>query len=338
MQLSKWTGLTKSQILLSIDQTIDMLLNYKYFVLHKSILAFCNYSDAFLNCNTDYTLNLLFRLDRLKVQNPLVIITKSHIPIDIINELLKIENIRLILCLTYSQLPDNIEKGVDHKKLLLNFKNLSEKSFRIVHFWRPIIDINGSIEVINNVLANVTRYCNVSAYNGLNLSPDLNRIYTNSTLLNLGNKLFSSHGEYIPEKSIKVLLDTITKYYPNHSIYKHTSCSISNVLSIPDYNATIYRKDICEHSNCPAKQREICQKSKVIPSEDKVEQLFDDIGYSGSFSINNDRLEICGRINQEDYTYLLHHLNFPIYVYRLDYSRSLRGSIFKDISKRSKQR
>ena len=150
MQMTSWTGV-KPQNVYSITQIVDMLVNNKYFTPHKTVLSFGNQTDAFLHDNIPYTLEFFKLLENCKLRNPVTVVTKKLIPEYFIDQICSLKYVRAIFCLTYSGLPKSVEKGVDPDENCKNFKNLSEKGIRIIHFWRPLIEVNGTAEILENV-------------------------------------------------------------------------------------------------------------------------------------------------------------------------------------------
>jgi hypothetical protein len=137
------------------------------------------------------------------------------------------------------------------------------------------------------------------------------------------------YDEYIPPQVRQNLKRIAAKKYPEYPLYKHTSCAVSNLLNQAEYNATLYNKRICCGSTCPAKQRITCQTANILPNEEKVHALLSNLGKPSDFQITNKHIEIHTTIDQQDYSYLLHNLHYPIKV-KVKLTGIWRGSILRD--------
>lgn len=328
MQMTSWTGV-KPQITYTISEIVDLLLNYKYFIPHQSVISFANQTDSFLQENVPLALEFFDALESQKLRNPLVIVTKKTIPDYFIQKMLSLRYIRPVFFLSYSALPRDIEKGVNPEENRKNFQTLFDNKLRVVHFWRPLLEINGTAAILEEVLDFVVRYSLASVYIGIKLNPHLIPIYDKNRLLNGASGLSEIYGDYIPPGVEKRLRTLAERKYPDYPLYLHTSCAVSLALSIPDYNATVYRDSICKNSECPSWKREICRDARYVPSEDKVASLLSKIGLNCDYKITNDAVYLLCDVNQDDYNFLLHQLNYPLSVKGIGYNRILRGSIFR---------
>jgi len=329
MQITNWTGIRTPEQLYTVDQIIKMLLNNRYFIANSTTLCFGNRTDSFLPSNITYTVNFIKALEQLKLNNPLIIVTKKIIPEDVLQYIQNLEHVKVVFFISYSGLPSHIEKGIKAQDSLNNFVNLKKHNIPAVHFWRPILEINSGSGQIRDVLAFTSKYAIASVYIGLKLSKELNRIYKErDEYFHLPSNL-DDYGEYFPEYAEIRILDIVQSEFPVYPLYKHSSCAISLALGIPDYNATVYKDSICRESQCPSWKRAICENSKIIPEVSNVESLLRRIGSHCRATVTPNHVEIFGELAQEEYVFLLHHLNYPIIAREIKYNLVLRGSIFK---------
>jgi DNA repair photolyase len=326
LRLVDWTGVTP-QKLFSAEEIIRMLQSHHHFIPHKTPLAVGTTTDMFLPENKEISVEIATKLDQFGYTNPLVFITKQLIPLETIIKLKQVQHIRLIFILSYSGLPASIEKGVNPKNNRENFQRLAEYNLSTIHYWRPLIPLNGTDEKINEILDFVVQYARSSIYIGLRHNPALNEIYKNNENLYYPSSRQDKNDEYILPQIEQRLREIATKKYPEYPLYKHTSCAISNLLSQPDYNATLYNKQVCIiNSRCPSGQRAICQNAMRIPSEEEVQSIIDKLGQPLDFIINENYIEIQSAISQQDYSFLMHSLNYPIKA-NIEFTRIWRGSI-----------
>lgn len=328
LQMNEWTR-KKPSVLFTITETVNMLLANKYFIPHKSIVCFGNRTDAFLPSNVDFTLGFLKELEGRQLRNTVVFVTKKMIPISFMSESNKCEYIKVLFCLSYSGLPNNIERGVNTNEVRMNFLNLSKNKLNVIHFWRPILRRNGTPEKVKQMLDFVTQHSIASVFIGLKLHPNLIATYKAFGFLDVPENVYNCYGDYIPSEVENLIRSTAAINYPDYPLYRHTSCAVSLSLSIADYNATVYRKEICNNSNCPTYHRRKCEKASRVPHETKVANLLNRIGVKPDFAIHDSYIQIYSKITQEDYAFLLHQINFPISAKNMVFNRLLHGSIFR---------
>jgi hypothetical protein len=232
--------------------------------------------------------------------------------------------------LSYSGLPASIEKGVNAEDNRKNFELLAEHNLSTIHYWRPLITLNGTDEKINEILDFVVQYASSSIYIGLRYNPVLYELYKRNENLRFPKAYQNQYDEYTPSQIEQKLKKIVAQKYPEYPLYKHTSCAISNLLNQPDYNATLYNKRICLiNSRCPTEQRAICQNAKAIPTEERVRALLSSLEKPLNFRITEKQIEIEGIISQQDYSYLLHNINYPIKT-EIKFTGIWRGSILRD--------
>ena len=326
LRLVDWTGVAP-QKLFSVDEIISMLHSHHYFIPHKTPLAVGTTTDIFLPENKGVAVEIAKKLDQLGYTNPLIFITKQLIPLETIIEFKRIQHVRLIFILSYSGLPASIEKGVNPQNNRENFRQLAEHNLSSIHYWRPLIPLNGTDEKLNEILDFVVQYASSSIYIGLRFNPALNELYKNNEILRFPSTHQNLNDEYILPQIEQRLREIATKKYPEYPLYKHTSCAISNLLNQPDYNATLYNKQVCIiNSRCPSGQRAICQNAKSVPTEEKVQLLIDKLERPLDFHIDENYIEIQGMISQQDFSFLMHNLNYPIKA-NIEFTRIWRGSI-----------
>jgi DNA repair photolyase len=326
MQSTRWTA-TKPEILYIVSEMVEMLIAHRHFVRDETILCFGNQTDPFLPDNVDYTLKFFEALEQRGFNNPLVVVTKKRIPRHFLDRACQLKYVRPIFILSYSGLPKSIERGVNPKENQENFKTLSQLGLCVTHFWRPLIAENGSVEILEEVLELVAQYAMASVYTGLKLNPHFYFTYAKNSHLRLPEELDGQYGDYIPEGVEERLRTLASAKYPNYPMYMHTSCAVSYVLSIPDYTATLYHP-VCKASNCPMWKRRICEGARSSPTRQQTQTLLSHLGLENSFTISDHVIEISGEINQEDYAFLLHCLNYPLKA-QVKHTRNLWGSIFK---------
>jgi DNA repair photolyase len=330
LQLPRWTG-KRPQRLFSPQEAVLRLIAHRYFVENRTVISVGNRTDPFLKSNVDLTLQVLHEFKSRGLRNPICLVTKSPIPEGAIRDIARLRFPRVIIFLSYSGLGHDLEVGVNHDALRRNFRQLSERGIPCVHFWRPILPTNSSEGQIRKMLGFVSEYASSSVVGGLKYCPELRELYKAEPALRIpDNAGLPPYGEWLAAGIERSLQNVLKDNFATYPIYRHTSCAVSKVLGIPDYNATVYRPDVCRASNCPEKQRKVCREGSRAPSEVEVSSWMNRLHLNLSFSLEENKLVVRNPISQEDYIFLLHNINFPIEA-RVVFTNVLHGSIFKGV-------
>jgi DNA repair photolyase len=313
LRIPAWTGRPPRRMY-SVAQTVAHLQASKYFRPGKSIIAIGNTTDAFLPQNVQFTVALIRKLCDVDVGNPICIATKCAIPkgaLDVLKRLQSRQNLRLIIFLSYSGLPATLEPGVDQSALRASFGTLADAGIPTVHFWRPLVPANATADAARSMLTFVSQHCRSSVAVGLKYTPELAELFRGIADLNLPYSASRpSRGTRFPRQLSEPLWELARQEFPQYPLFRHTSCAVSHVLQIPDYNATQYT-DICSHSQCSSAQRAICGGHNP-PTFAEVEAAFHMLGLDVRFSVAKDSVCYEGSLYQEDWVFLVHCLGFPL--------------------------
>jgi len=325
-------GLTQKvpQKLFSPEESVNKLISHLYFIPDKTVICLGNRTDSFLKDNIDFTLRVLLEFEKHSLRNPICIATKSQIPPKFIKNAKTLKYPKLIIFLSYSGLANYLEPGIDFSSLRRNFAVLAEENISIVHFWRPLIPSNTSELQMHDMLAFVSKYAKASVITGLKYGPESRKIFNNHPELRIpDDNILPLYGDWLPPTIEEKLWKIAKTHFSGYPIFKHTSCAVSYILHKPDYNATIYRDDICKVSTCPNSQRRICESAVFKPTIQQVSILLKHLGLDLPFGISEHKIIIRGEISQEDYMFLLHNLNYPIKA-KVKFTNVWHGSIFKE--------
>jgi hypothetical protein len=201
--------------------------------------------------------------------------------------------------------------------------------FPTIHYWRPLLPANTKPDQIRHVLDFVSSIADASVIVGLKLHPALTSVLRYDGGLAIPDHLIDSHGEWLESDVIDTVYAEARQRCPDYPLYRHTSCALSRVLSRPNHTATVFRNDICPPSHCPTVQRAICRGSQAAPSDDQIVSALSDVGIEPVFSRHSDHIRIEESVDQEQFSYLLHSLNFPLRVKSISFTNLYRGDIHK---------
>lgn len=302
----------KPQQVASIDEAIQAVTNYRYFVPETSVVSFGNNTDSFLPENVESTLTFIQKFRSRGYQNPIAIATKTPILETVALELGRKDFSPLLLFVSYSNLGHIVEGGVNHSHIRNNFRTLYEAGVTVLHFWRPLVKINGASEVISEILDLVSPYSRASVCIGLKYSPRLYEMFKETKELVLPSGLQGHSGNYLDEEIISRIVSIAEREHPQYPIYFRTSCAVAYVLGLNDYIA-ILGTEACASSRCPKEQRVICKSRSRIPCHEEIDSVLSRIGLSIPYTVTDEGIEFSDILMQGDYIFLLHNLRSTIH-------------------------
>ncbi len=125
--------------------------------------------------NRKFLLEMLQYCARQELKNPICFVTKCHIPNEVLTELslLKSRGLNIIVYISYSGLCENLERGINRTHVRQNFRRIADVGIPLIHYWRPIIAENATLEIMREVHDYVSRYAECSVATGLKLPIDI---------------------------------------------------------------------------------------------------------------------------------------------------------------------
>lgn len=239
-------------------------------------------SDPFQPDTIDKTMELVELLVERNVEN-IMIITKEMIPIDVVKRIDEINNVgfsamhkertKIFLFVSFSALPQGYENLYkDERIFLLRRLQQHAKNTPKILYARPIIIKDDKIindlekiilasDYVDAVVWSSVRVDdNIKATDPANLLPDAT-----------GSSLHKSH-KRIPDELFQEIESTLINgcVVP---VYRKTSCVISSILGIPDYNCHWSDPHHYGCNNCSPIQFATCQKrSTMVPVFDEYVQ------------------------------------------------------------------
>ena len=286
----------KPNVLVSPEKAVEMLLKSKFYM--KDIpLCLESQSDAFATKeNIEYTKQLLELLFKNNINNPIVFITKCHIPEDFIELIDKYEKEghKFVFFMSYSGLDSTVEVGVDKKVIEENFINLHKYNKTIVHYWRPFLKENSTPEVVERVYNFVKQYAVASIAIGLKITDDIiDNISWNELKANREEALKSDN--VWDKTAYEYIYNDLKNRDDNYPIYQTTSCALGYALGEAD-RKFFYTTSICKECNkCLPEQRERCRKKydnyKEVDKKTVIKLL-----KRFKVEVNEDNIEIKNRI------------------------------------------
>lgn len=274
--------LNKPMTMISPRALIDELENSPLFIPDLTHLSISGTgSDAFVKQNTKNTFEILSILDKKEHKNWVAIVTKSKLSKNDIKVLESFRNIRLVIFVTYSEMPSSIEKVLNETRID-TLRKLKQSSIKSVLYWRPLIEgVNTSVRQLSKVLAVGEKYADAFVISGLRYSDPIS-----SNIKKCGYTLPVIDWEPGQHKTItketrKLILELYQKKKCSKPLFYKSSCAISYFEKQPDYNAHWSKAEKNCPTSCPSSQKNICKEQSLkgyandaanIPSELSREQ------------------------------------------------------------------
>ena len=219
-------------------------------------------SDAFLFENKVRTFKFLSLLDKAGYSNRVIITTKGLIDRNDAENLKKFKNIKPVIFVTYSEMPEGIE-GVSNDQRIKSLKNLKEAGVECILYWRPLIKgVNDSEKQVRKVLDIGIKYANAFVLSGLRLTKEI-RKYMEEKGLRLAKE------DWHPDHKI-ISASTKTKIYQNYQnkkcripLFLKSSCAVSFLEKETDFNAHWSKPEKNCSPFCPYQQKIRCKKQSL---------------------------------------------------------------------------
>ena len=331
---SEHTGITNPQQKFSPRECVEHLLRYPFFAIGKTHIAIGNETDMLHPRNRKYLLELLKEMSIYKINNPIILITKAPLSDNILSRIRTIKGINPIFFLSYSGLGQSHEPNFTDRQFRRNFSLVKQNEFPLVHYWRPLLPKNSSIEAVKEMLSFVSQIADASVFIGLKIHPELTRVITKEGVISVPQELVKQTGEWLSPEVIHRIYNEAKDICPEYPLYRHTSCALAYVLRRPNHTGTIYRKDICLPSHCPGSQRQVCKEAFQIPNKKEIARILSVLNREISFERYSNKILIKGDVNQEEFAFLLHNLNCPIEVNKIKMQNLYHGDIYKGQTKK----
>lgn len=241
------------------SKTLEMVFNSKFYTNSIPICFFTSTDIFATSSNRRYLTSLLHILSDLKIENPLVFITKCSIPYQIIRSFSDMigSGMKVVVYLSYSGLEQALEPNINHAKILDNFVKLHDAGIPVIHYFRPLLPQNSEYEMIRENLEFVSKYAVASVVTGLKIKKNCQRLYTFWPAVLKTPEVYKY--ECVWPEHVKGRLNEIAQDL-GYPLYDTNACALSLALGkIENYG--FYNCDSCRNFNvCPEDQQTLCRQ------------------------------------------------------------------------------
>ncbi|MCR9144199.1 MAG: radical SAM protein [bacterium] len=315
----------RPKALMSDAMAVNALVTHPYFTAHTTPLQLLNRdTDPFLQNVKQHTLAVLRDLDRRSLRNHVLVITRCKINSQDLIQLNMLRHIKLTILFTYSGIENAQIEPHPARAVIESLKTTSsipDRNFRTILYWRPLVPgLNDSGEHIDRA-GELAEYADATVYTGLFYRRQIAAYYEANGIPEPYSK--TARRKIIPHELESRILD---RYVSTTPLFRKTSCAVSYVHGLPDYNGHYGIRELCDI--CPVHQREICASAHRVPSPEVIHasarQLKEINGLTVK-KITSRAAVVSGLDSEQPRYYLQHRLGFQIHDIRHPHHIHLHG-------------
>ena len=250
--------------LMTDDEAVRRLVSHRYFIPHVTPLqVFNRATDPFLPMVRRHTFAVLEGLDSRGLRNHVLVITRCRITPDDCVRLGRLRHIKLTLLFTYSGIDDIRLEAYPSRVAAESLKTAGESAprrYRTILYWRPLVPgLNDSADHLTRAVA-LSRYADATVFTGLFYRDQIAAYYR-------ANRLPEPYADTARRKIMPEELErrVLAAFRGHGPLFRKTSCAVSYVHGLPDYNGHIGIRELCDI--CPKPQLKLCEASRRKPTE-----------------------------------------------------------------------
>jgi len=262
--------------------------------------------------STPHTFAVLEDLDKRELTNHVLIITRHQMKPQDIDRLNGLRHPKVTLLFTHSGIDDrNIEpypSSVAAESLKL-MSAPQHRRYRTILYWRPLVPgLNDSDEHLASAFE-LAKNADATVFTGLFYRNEIATYYKT-------NGLPEPYDETARRKIVPETLEArvLAAFDASTPLFRKTSCAVSYVHGLPDYNGHIGIRELCDI--CPLSQLELCMNAHRVPSAEQLIEVGRNVR-EGQGPVVVDITEraaiVSGLANEQLRYYLQHTLRFQVH-------------------------
>lgn len=241
------------------DETVSALLASPLYAPDRPVALYTWTDVMALPASRSHLAQLLEVITNEELPNPIVLITKCHVPDETLAVIsaARRRGLKVIMYLSYSGLGRDIERGIRHTAITDNFPRLAADGIPMVHYWRPAFPESATTSTMEHVLDWVAQYARCTVAAGLKVEPS-----ALPRLAGLWPELATTEGvteaEGVYPRAFWEFIHHTSERRPDYPLFHTNSCALAYILGRPDAFG-VHRGTVCRVRNhCPAGQRQLC--------------------------------------------------------------------------------
>ena len=294
-------------------EAVGQLVAHRYFRAHVTPLQILNRAtDPFLPAVRPHTLAVLADLDARGLRNHVLVITRHQMKPADIGALSQLVNIKLTLLFTYSGINDKrVEPYPSHVAAgsLLMMSAPLPRRYRTILYWRPLVPgLNDSEEHLDRAYG-LSQHADATVFTGLFYRDQIAAYYR-------ANGLPEPYGHTARRKIVPETLErrVLTAFADSASLFRKTSCAVSYVHGLPDYNGHYGISELCDI--CPLSQLDRCRNAHRVPTAAQIREAAKDLPEADALTVEQvtgRAVVVSGLPSEQPRYYLQHALNFQVH-------------------------
>jgi DNA repair photolyase len=298
--------------LMSDAGAVEELVGHRYFQPHVTPLQLFNRAtDPFLPAVRTHTFAVLEDLDARGLRNHVLVITRHQMKSGDIDGLNALANLKVTLLFTYSGINDpQIEpypSSVAAGSLAL-MSAPKHRKYRTILYWRPLVPgLNDSMAHLD-IAYHLAKSADATVFTGLFYRDEIAAYYQASGLPEPYDE--TARRTIMPETLERRILAAFDESTP---LFRKTSCTVSFVHGLPDYNGHVGIREICDI--CPVGQLDLCRDAHRVPTQQQVHEVAAGLPETRGLSVVSitDRAAVVsGLADEQPRYYLQHALGFQV--------------------------
>ncbi len=250
-------------------EAVGQLVNHRYFQAHVTPLQLFNRAtDPFLPAVRPHTFAVLEALDERGLRNHVLVITRYAMKPDDAERLNRLVNLKVTLLFTYSGIENARIEPYPSSVAAASLKHMSvvtPRRYRTVLYWRPLVPgLNDSDEHLDRAYL-LHQQADATVFTGLFYRDQIAAYYQANGLPEPYDA--TARRKIVPETLEQRIL---AAFADSASLFRKTSCAVSYVHGLPDYNGHVGIRELCDI--CPLGQFDRCQRAQQIPTVQQVHE------------------------------------------------------------------
>jgi DNA repair photolyase len=299
--------------LMSDAEAVEQLVGHRYFQAHVTPVQVLNRAtDPFLPSVRPHTLAVLADLDGRGLRNHVLVITRHQMKPGDIEQLNQLASLKVTLLFTYSGIEDKRIEPYPSQVAADSLKLMSapaRRPYRTILYWRPLVPgLNDSEEHFERAYA-LSLIADATVFTGLFYRDQVAQYYRANGLPEPYDS--TARRKIVPETLEQRVLEAFTG---SASLFRKTSCAVSYVHGLPDYNGHYGIRELCDI--CPVSQAGLCRTAHRVPSADQIYQVARALPEAENMrvaDISERAAVVAGLGDEQPRYYLQHALGFQVH-------------------------
>jgi len=256
--------------LMTDTEAVELLVGNRYFQADVTPVQLLNRAtDPFLPAVRPHTLAVLADLDGRGLRNHVLVITRHQMKHGDADRLNQLVNLKVTLLFTYSGIDDKRIEPYPSQVAADSLRLMSapgRRRYRTILYWRPLVPgLNDSDEHLARAYA-LSGLADATVFTGLFYRDQIARYYQASGLPE--PYAATARRKIVPEALEQRVL---AAFAGSASLFRKTSCAVSYVHGLPDYNGHYGIRELCDI--CPAGQVSLCRSAHRVPAAGQIYQI-----------------------------------------------------------------